>query len=111
MHKDIQDVWNYLTSQCGHKRLWLKRNPIPPQHRIRPVLVRYNNQPVIVSGCGRALAVLNLTKGIWEYTGITSKCLPQDMNWNTPPTNVELHDDVVETLSVFSLLGTPEDLR
>jgi hypothetical protein len=106
MHKDIQDVWNYLTTQCGHARLWLKRNPIPPQHRVSSVMVRYKNQPVIVSGSGRALAVLNLTKGEWEYTGITPKCLPQDLDWTTPPSNQELKDDeMVQQLSQFTELG------
>lgn len=111
MYKDIQDVWNYLTAKCGHARLWLKRNPIPPQHRISPVMIRYKYQPVIVSGSGRALAVLNLTKGVWEYTGITPKCLPPDLKWITPPSKEEINDEVVETLSVFTELGAPEDLR
>ena len=111
MHKDIQDVCHYLTSQCGHPRLWIKRNPIPPQHRVSRVTIRYKDQPVIISGSGRALAVLNLTKGAWEYTGITPKCLPRDLNWITPPSDEELNDDIVKQYSVFTELGAPEDLR
>jgi hypothetical protein len=111
MHNDIQDVWDYLTAKCGHARLWLKEKPIPTQHRISPVMIRYNYQPVIVSGSGRALAVLNLTKGVWEYTGITLKYLPQDLKWLTPPSEQEIDDELVQILSAFTGSGNSEDLR